>query len=50
MGSAQTDVTQQVMEVEGREKTSKVKEVLNQIGEVQCLQSIFNFIQLVIVN
>jgi len=33
VGSAQSDVTQQVLEVEGRGKTSKVKEVLNQIGQ-----------------
>ena len=32
VGSAQTDVTQQVLEVEGREKTNTVKGVLNQIG------------------
>ena len=33
VGSAQTDVSQQVLEVDGRSKTSKVKEVLNEISK-----------------
>ena len=42
VGSAQTDVSQQVLEVDGRSKTSKVKEVLNEISKYKILVSVKN--------
>ena len=42
VGSAQTDVSQQVLEVDGRSKTSKVKEVLNEISKCKIFVSVKN--------
>ena len=43
VGSAQTDVSQQVLEVDGRSKTSKVKEVLDGISKYSNLVSVKNY-------